>query len=459
MPLAENDTVSTIGEKGRRVWLYPQRLVGRFIRARTAVAWTLFGIMVLAPWIDIAGHPALFFDIPARRFYILGFRFFATDASYLLFFFAAVVAGIFFFTAAFGRLWCGWACPQTVFLETFARPIEILIEGPPSKRKALDKRRWTAEWIWKKGLKHSAFLVFSGAISTTSLAYFLGREGVFEAQSDPFAFPIATPFFIALTALLYFDFAWFREQTCIVVCPYGRFQSVLMDGDSLTIGYDVERGEPRGKKRDAEAGDCVDCKKCVAVCPTGIDIRKGVQMECVNCTACIDACDSIMDKLGRERGLIRYTSENILAGGKRRLLRPRVIIYGITLVAVFVGLAATLTGRQPFESALNRMVGQTYTLMPNDRVQNAMRLRIANKTDNVQVFTITGPTEIEGFEILSVVPELKVEPNTVSQFPLLVSRPLKGAHGTPYTLRVSAGGGYTEQVGANFVAPTAGESP
>ncbi len=456
MPLEDNDTVSTIGEKGRHVRLYPQQVIGRFVRARTLVAWALFGLMVLAPWIDINGDPALFFDVPHRRFYICGLRFFATDTSYLLFFFAALLAGVFFFTAAFGRLWCGWGCPQTVFMESFARPLEILIEGSPGKRKALDKKRFTAEWFWKKGLKHAAFGVLAGTIATTAVAYFLGRDGVMEAQADPWASPIGTSFFIGLTVVLYIDFAWFREQVCIVVCPYGRLQSVLMDGDSLTVGYDFNRGEPRGKKNDPNAADCVDCTLCVAVCPTGIDIRKGVQMECVNCTACMDACDSIMDKLGRERGLIRYTSENILAGGKRRLLRPRVVIYGLAMTAVLVGFVTTISHRQPFESALNRMVGQTYSLIPEHRVQNAMRLRIANKTDKKQVFTLSNT---EGFKVVSILPILEVEANAVGQFPLLISRPLDGAQDVPYTLKVSTSGGYVQTLSARFTAPPTSGAP
>jgi cytochrome c oxidase accessory protein FixG len=254
MALAKNDTVRTIGEGGRRVWLYPLWVMGRFVKARTLVAWTLFVLLLIAPWIDVAGHPAMLFDVPGRRFHFWGLTFFPTEAYWLLFGFGILVFSVFFFTAVFGRLWCGWACPQTVLLESIIRPIEILIEGQPSARKKLDQAPWTAGKVFKKGLKLTAFLVVAGAFATTLVAYFIGRDGVLEAQAFPSTHPIGTAFFVVLTGILFFDFAWFREQTCIVVCPYGRFQSVLMDADSLTIGYDARRGEPRGKVQWPRAG-------------------------------------------------------------------------------------------------------------------------------------------------------------------------------------------------------------
>ena len=456
MPLAENDTVSTIGDGGRRVWLYPLRVWGRFVTARTVFGWLLFAILLIAPWIDVGGHPAMMFDIPRRRFYLWGLTLFATDANYLLFLFGSFIFSVFFFTALLGRVWCGWACPQTVFLEGIIRPIEQLIEGKPSQRKKLDNAPWTAGKIWKKGLKLSAFLVVAGAISTTVVAYFIGREGIFEAQADPFSRPVATSIFIGLTAVLMFDFTWFREQTCIVACPYGRFQSVLMDADSLTIGYDVARGEPRGKARDPNAGDCVDCRKCVQVCPTGIDIRKGVQMECINCTACIDACDSIMDKLGRERGLIRYTSENALATGKVRLMRPRVIIYAVMLLAIGTGFATALTLREPVEIAVTRPPGDPFVVRPDGQLQNMVRLRIANKSDAPHTFTATVVAPADG-TLHAPIAQMTVAPEQVGQFPLLLVRPKADARRTPFVIRVDGDDGYTDTVEAVFLAPPPAE--
>lgn len=454
MPLAENDTVTTIGEGGRRVWLYPLRVWGRYVTARTLVGWLLFAVLLIAPWIDVGDHPAMMFDIPRRRFYLWGLTLFATDANYLLFLFGSFIFSVFFFTALLGRVWCGWACPQTVFLEGIIRPIEQLIEGKPSQRKKLDNAPWTAGKVWKKGLKLAAFLVVAGAISTTAVAYFIGRDGILEAQADPFSHPVASGIFVALTAALMFDFTWFREQVCIVACPYGRFQSVLMDADSLTIAYDVERGEPRGKARDPSAGDCVDCKKCVQVCPTGIDIRKGVQMECINCTACIDACDSIMDKLGRERGLVRYTSENALATGRVRLLRPRVVIYAAVLLAIGTGFAAALTLREPVELAVTRPPGDPFVVRPDGRLQNMVRLRIANKGGEGRRFSVTVVEPADG-ELFSPVADMTVAPDAVRQFPLLLIRSSPGARRTPFVVRVEADDGYSDTVEAVFLAPPA----
>ncbi len=452
MPLADDDTVATIGDGGRRVWLYPLKVWGRYVTARTLFGWALFAVLLIAPWIDVGGHPAMMFDIPRRRFYLWGLTLFATDANYLLFLFGSFIFSVFLFTALLGRVWCGWACPQTVFLEGIIRPIEQLIEGPPSQRKRLDAAPWTVSKIWKKGLKLAAFLVVAGAISTTVVAYFIGREGIFEAQADPFSHPVATSIFIALTAVLMFDFTWFREQVCIVACPYGRFQSVLMDADSLTIAYDTGRGEPRGKPRDPNAGDCIDCKKCVQVCPTGIDIRKGVQMECINCTACIDACDSIMDKLGRERGLIRYTSENALATGQVRLLRPRVILYALVLVAIGTGFATALTLRQPVEIAMTRPPGEPFTVRPDGRLQNLMRLRIANKGAEPRTFTASVAAP-EGGDLFAPVAEMTVGPDAVGQFPVLLIRNAAGPQRTPFVIRVRGDGGFEGTVEATFIAP------
>lgn len=458
MPLAENDTVATIGDGGRRVWLYPLRVWGRFVTARTLFGWFLFAALLIAPWIDVGGHPAMLFDIPRRRFYLWGLTLFATDANYLLFLFGTFIFSVFFFTALLGRVWCGWACPQTVFLEGIIRPIEHLIEGPPSQRKKLDAAPWTAGKIWKKGLKLTAFLVVAGGITTTVVAYFIGRDGVLEAQANPWAHPVAFSFFVGITAVLMFDFTWFREQVCVVACPYGRFQSVLMDADSLTIGYDVARGEPRGKPRDAGVGDCVDCKKCVQVCPTGIDIRKGVQMECINCAACIDACDSVMDRLGRARGLIRYTSENALATGRVRLVRPRVIAYAVVLVAIGTGFATALTMRQPVELAVTRPPGDPFVVRPDGQLQNMVRLRISNKGSQAHTFTATVVEPADGSLHLPI-PEMVVQPDAVAQFPVLLVRPAPGERQSPFVIRVTGDDGFEDTVEAVFLAPPAAAPP
>jgi cytochrome c oxidase accessory protein FixG len=452
MPLADDDTLATIGAGGRRVWLYPLRVWGRHIVTRTVFGWALFAVLLIAPWITVGGHPAMFFDIPERRFYLWGLVLFATDASYLLFVFGTFIFSIFFFTALLGRVWCGWVCPQTVFLEGIIRPIEQLIEGPPSQRKALDRQPWTVSKIARKALKLTAFLVVAGAIATTVVAFFIGAHGVLEAQADPMSHPVATAFFVVITGLLMFDFAWFREQTCVVACPYGRFQSVLMDPDSLTVGYDSARGEPRGKPGKAGVGDCVDCHKCVVVCPTGIDIRKGVQMECINCMACIDACDSVMDKLNRPRGLVRFTSENALKTGVVRLVRPRVVAYGIVLIAIATGLVVALGLRVPVEFAITRPPGEPFVVREDGRLQNMVRLRISNKSDAAHTWHVAAADASEG-EVIAPVSALRVEANDVAAFVLLLVRPDPGAQATPFRLRVTGETGDSELIEAVFLAP------
>ena len=450
--LAENDTVSTIGEDGKRVWLYPTWAPGRLLRMRTVVHAILVAVLLIGPWIDVGGHPAIRIDIPARRIYFWGLQLFATDGSYLLFLCGFVLFGVLFFTALFGRAWCGWTCPQTVFLESVIRPIERLIEGSPAKQRKLDRAPWTANKIFRKGLKYAAFLVVCGAIGTTFVAYFLGREGVMEAQADPLSHPVGTFVFVFITGLTLFDFAWFREQTCLVVCPYGRFQSVLLDQNSIGVNYDEARGEPRGKKGTEGAGDCVDCKKCTVVCPTGIDIRKGVQMECIQCMACVDACNSIMNKLHRPEGLIRLTSLNAVEGKKTKWLRPRVLAYGAALGVVSVALGLTLFARESVELHLGRQPGAAWAQLPDGRVQNAMRVRISNKSDVNKSFTID-LVEPADAEIVTPITDFDVDAGTVEHMPVFVIRPAESsADGADIVLQISDGNGFSDTVDAEFLA-------
>lgn len=470
------DVSPTIGQGGRRVWLYPKWMRGKKLTIRTAVHWILIVLLLIGPWIDIGDHPATRIDIPNRRLYFWGMTFMATDGAYLLIFAGLVIFSIFLFTALYGRAWCGWSCPQTVFLESLVRPIERLIEGDWIARKKLDAAPWTAGKIARKSTKYLAYLTIAAGAGTTFTAYFLGRDGIIHAQLDPLSHPAGTATFLAITGLLLFDFAYFREQVCLVVCPYGRFQSVLVDRDSLMVGYDVARGEPRAKPaakaKDPSLGDCVDCQACVHVCPTGIDIRKGAQMECVQCMACVDACDAIMTKLQRPTGLIRLDSERHLHKATsaspsasvslardtklaeqsfwRRAMRPRVLAYATGLVITLIAATVVVSGRQPVGLNLHRQAGTApFIVLPNERVQNSLELRIQNRTTQLRHFTVELEDD-EGGELLVPGGTLTVEAESTRQFPVFVIREVAAGSGE-VELRVSDDQGFVGEVHLEFI--------
>lgn len=472
------DVSPTIGSGGRRVWLYPKWMRGKKLTVRTGVHWLLLVLLLIGPWIDIGDHPATRVDIPGRRLYFWGMTFMATDGAYLLIFAGIIIFSVFLFTALYGRAWCGWSCPQTVFLESLIRPIERLIEGDWIARRKLDAAPWTGTKIAKKLTKYAFYLVVAGGVGTTFTAYFLGRDGILHAQLDPLSHPAGTATFLFITGLLLFDFAYFREQVCLVVCPYGRFQSVLLDRDSLSVGYDVARGEPRAKPaakaKDSSLGDCVDCQACVHVCPTGIDIRKGVQMECVQCMACIDACDAIMTKLNRPTGLIRLDSERHLNKGNaappsasvslardaklaeqgfwRRALRPRVVAYATGLSLTLIAAVIVIGARQPVGLNLHRQAGAApFIALPDGRVQNSLELRIQNRTAQARHFTVELDDDAgEGTELLVPGGTLTVEPESTRQFPVFVIRPAT-LGGGEIELHVRDDQGFAGEVEVEFI--------
>jgi cytochrome c oxidase accessory protein FixG len=369
----------SLGVDGRRRRPVPADVRGRFIRARRAVYAMLILLWAALPWIPIGGHPAVFLDVDRRQFFLFGMTFNAQDAWLLFFAMSGVGFGLVYVTALLGRVWCGWTCPQTVFLEAVFRPIERLVNGPRNVALRRAESR-SLDHVWRVAVTHAAYLGAAFVVAHVFLAYFVSLPGVFAMmRARPAAHPEAFAWMVAVTGLVYGNFAFFREQLCVVVCPYGRLQSLLIDDDSLVIGYDEGRGEPRGKAKREGAGDCVDCRRCVVVCPTGIDIRQGLQLDCIACSACVDACDEVMDKLARPRGLIRYDSLRGLRGEARRFLRPR--IYGYTALAL-VGLAvATLAfrGRDPFEATLVRLPGMPYTREAGS-LRNAFELHVVSKS-------------------------------------------------------------------------------
>lgn len=420
LPRPSKATGSIQGDGGRKR-IVPADVRGRFDRARQAVFVLLIVLWAALPWVQIGGAPAVFLDVDARRFYLFGASFNAQDTSLLFFLVTGVAFALVYVTALVGRAWCGWACPQTVFLEGVYRRIERLVEGPREKHLRRDAGPLTVGRALRKAVKHALFFVASLAVAHIVLAYFVSLPHAFAmVRTSPAAHPEAFVWVASITVFFYGNFAWFREQMCVLLCPYGRLQSVLLDEDSLVVGYDRTRGEPRGKK-GTTTGDCVDCNRCVVVCPTGIDIRDGLQLDCIACTQCIDACDDVMTKLGRPRGLVRYDSPNGLAGHARRILRPRVWLYtGLLGVGLVVGVLAT-RARTEFEATLARLPGAPYTLEVGS-LRNAFNLHVVNKRSDRQSFEVRVEVPADASSIVPLA-RFEVAPMGDAHVPLFVVMP------------------------------------
>ncbi len=395
----------------------PRLSVGRFWKARRITAYLLILVFTALPYIKINGKPSVLLDIIAREFTFFGKTLLATDTLLLALFMMSVFVSVFLATTLAGRVWCGWACPQTVYMEFVYRPVERLFDGKPGTR---PKPGATG---FKKLLKHLTYLLISAFLAHTFLSYFVGVENLRHwIFHSPAAHPVAFAVVAVTTALMLFDFGIFREQTCIVACPYGRFQSVMLDRSSLIVGYDKKRGEPRGavkkKKGDVSLnvlespqGDCIDCKMCVTTCPTGIDIREGLQLECIHCAQCIDACDTIMDKIGKPRGLIRYSSQEALDGKKRKLLRPRVVLYPLLLTALLTAFVIVLLTKSSADVRMIRESGSLFNVLPEGKIMNQARLRVTNRSAEQVTYTaeVVSPSQGVGIELVPA--EITLEPN------------------------------------------------
>jgi cytochrome c oxidase accessory protein FixG len=424
LPVLQEERRSSLRTDGKRNFVYTADVSGRFATARKLVFFVLIAIYVALPWIPVAGHPAAFLDVERREFYLFGAVFNSQDIWMTVFLATGAMFALVYVTAVAGRVWCGYACPQTVFLDGVYRKIERLVEGPRTERMRRDKAPLDFSKLWRKALKHALFAAVSLALAHVFLAYFVSIPRLLDAMRHrPSEHPEAFAVVMALAGTLHFNFVWFREQFCVVMCPYGRLQSVLLDNDSLVVGYDAGRGEPRAKgKQKAEGkGDCVDCNRCVVVCPTGIDIRNGLQMDCIACTACIDACDEVMDKLGRPRGLIRYDSTNGLAKQPKRLLRSR--LYAYTALGA-LGLAAAtfaFSGRVDYEANMLRAVGAPYTI-DGDVVTNSLRVHLVNKRSETTTFTLA-PAPVDGATFIVPLAEVTLPPLGYADAPIFVSVP------------------------------------
>lgn len=381
------DQIGTIDESGKRKFIYPRKTNGKFTNYRRIASYILLAILVITPFIQINGRPFMMFNVLERKFILFGQIFWPED------FFLAVLAmliGVLFiavFTVAFGRLFCGWVCPQTIFMEHVFRRIEYWIEGDRNQQMRLANMPWNAEKIRKRALKNGVFFAISFGVSNIFMMYIISQPEWWKIVSDNPANHIGGLFSILIfSGVFFFIFAWFREQVCIMVCPYGRLQSVLLDRNSIVIAYDYIRGEIRSKFKKSEdraaegKGDCIDCNQCVEVCPTGIDIRNGTQLECINCTACMDACDTVMDKIKRPRGLIRYDSENNIANKTKKIFTARVIAYLGVLAVLITLFSFLLASRTDVEAIILRTPGQLFQKVDDNTFSNVYNYKMVNKT-------------------------------------------------------------------------------
>ena len=441
--------------------VYPREIDGRFARLRTLSVWVLLGIYYLLPWLNLHGRQAVLFDLPARKFFIFGLVFWPQDFIFLTWLLIIAALALFFFTAVGGRLWCGYACPQTVWTETFMR-MERLAEGDRGARQKLDRAPWSAAKLARKSVKQLMWVSFALWTGFTFVGFFSPIRGLGAAALTLSLGPWETFWIFFYGFATYGNAGYLREQVCKYMCPYARFQSAMFDHDTLVITYDTVRGEPRGaRKRNTEPrsqglGDCIDCSWCVQVCPTGIDIRQGLQIECIACAACIDACDDVMDKMGSPRGLIRYTTQHALEGKPTRITRPRVLIYGGLLTALVAGFLVTIALRSPVSLDVLRDRNSLFRLTDDGNVDNVYTLRILNKTEHEQRFRI----EARGASALTLVPaehEYRVPSGDVYSLPLRVRRAVydpPGPETIELTVRSLDDPAIHATTNARFLAPT-----
>lgn len=467
------DHLATVNEQGKRNWIYPKKPDGRFYNARSVVAVLLLIFFFSGPFITIGGNPLLLVNILERKFVIFGVAFWPQDLHLLVFGMLAFILFIVLFTAVFGRLFCGWACPQTIFMEMVFRRIEYWIEGDSAAQIRLNKAPWSFQKVRKKVLKHGVFYAIAFLISNMFLAYIIGKDQLFEIITDPPSEHVAgLSIMIIFSGVFYGVFAFMREQVCHFVCPYGRMQSVMLDNNSINVMYDYVRGEERGsvKERyqveqgkatladlgfseDQSFGDCIDCYQCVKVCPMGIDIRNGTQLECVHCTACIDACDTIMDKIDKPRGLIRYSSENLIKGEERKIFNPRVLAYSAVLVLLFGIFSTMLITRPDTETTVLREPGTLYQELPNDQYSNIYNVTVLNKT--FDTIDIDIRLESPSGELLSLGNVSSVDPQNSSEGRFLVKLSKDQLQGlsTEVTFGVYSGNKKLETITSGFIGP------
>jgi cytochrome c oxidase accessory protein FixG len=428
----------TLNQDGSRRLIRPRTYFGRYYWRRLVTAWSLIVLFCGLPFLRVGGKPAVLLDIPARQFTFFGRTFLATDGALLMLLMLSIFVGTFLITAVLGRAWCGWACPQTVYMEFLFRPLEHLIEGGRAGVLKRDRKKFSG----RRTAKNIVFALLALALGNVLLSYFVGTETLaLWMVRSPFAHPTSFMVMGVTAGLVLFDFAFFREQMCTVLCPYARLQSALLDKNSLVIGYDRKRGEVRRKRalrKGVPEGDCVDCGACQIACPTGIDIRDGLQLECIACAQCVDACDTIMARQGKPLGLIRYASQNELASQPRKLWRPRTLIYPAVLTVLLGGLLLSVRGQAAIDLTVLRGIGDPF-VVDQDGIRNQLRIRVRNRSDQELSCTIS----LAQADLKLIAPQnpFRVEPEALVTTPAFVVAPVQSLPGgeLPIVVKVQCG--------------------
>lgn len=448
------DRIATIDKEGKRVWVFPKMPKGKFYNYRRIVAYILLLFFYLAPHLNLNGEPLIFLNFIERRFVLFGSAFYPQDFHLLVLTLITLLVFIILFTVVYGRIFCGWVCPQTVFMEFLYRPIEYIIDGDRKKQRELAQQEMDPLKAIKRVIKHSLFLAISFWTITTFLAYIKGYPEVQTIMAGWPGSKFSTLLgVLAFTGTHYFIFASFREQVCTLVCPYGRLQGVMLDNNSIVVAYDYIRGEPRGRGVNDEKGDCIDCHKCVEVCPTGIDIRNGTQLECINCTACIDACNSIMYTVKKPKGLIRYASERSIAEPKNKLLNARAIAYSIVLILLIGVVSVAFVNRGDVETTIIRTQGTMFQEYGTEAYSNLYNLQMINKTNETTSLELKLLSHDGEIKILG--DKLDVEVGEVEKRNLLIilNKDLLKSSNTHIKIGVYTEGELLEEISSTFVGP------
>lgn len=452
------DRISTVNASGKRNWVYALKPSGKWYKYRIVFAVLYLAFFILVPFIKVNGNPLMLINLVQGKFILFSKIFWPQDFFIFALGMITMIIFIVLFTVIYGRLFCGWVCPQTVFMEFIYRPIEWLIEGSPSQQRKLNDGPWTFEKIWKKTVKHLLYFLIAVLITHVFLAYIVGVDEIGKFYSEPLGDHIGLFSGILFFSLLFYGvFAFVRDIVCTTICPYGRLQGVMFDKDTMQIAYDYNRGEPRGKFRknvERTEGDCINCLKCVQVCPTGIDIRNGLQMECVGCTACIDACNEIMDAMHFERGLIRYASETELKTGEKFHFNNRMKAYTALLMVLVIVMSAFVATRKSVDTYISRVKGQLYQETQDQKISNLFEAKIINKTKKEMPLSL----KVQGFDgnfkfvgVDRIV--LKKEAITDVTFFLEIPKDQVKLHSTPIKIEVYSGDEKLQSVKTKFLGP------